>query len=227
MTQPNPSTAQARVLVDELHRQGVSYAVISPGSRSAAIAIALDQHPAIETSVVLDERSAAFRALGRARVDGSPTVMVCTSGTAVANVLPAVVEADLSLVPLIVLSADRPPDLQQIGANQTIDQTRIFGEKVRWFCQVPAADAGSDWNDRLANYAKAEQVLIDNAALVPLVHPVTIAAVSDSLKGAGVEPNSKKYADPCSTRSGVIHSHEPTSAVVPSSVTGKPNWAPR
>ncbi len=146
MTQPNPSTAQARVLVDELHRQGVSYAVISPGSRSAAIAIALDQHPAIETSVVLDERSAAFRALGRARVDGSPTVMVCTSGTAVANVLPAVVEADLSLVPLIVLSADRPPDLQQIGANQTIDQTRIFGEKVRWFCQVPAADAGSDWN---------------------------------------------------------------------------------
>ncbi|MGH8913596.1 MAG: 2-succinyl-5-enolpyruvyl-6-hydroxy-3-cyclohexene-1-carboxylic-acid synthase [Acidimicrobiia bacterium] len=146
MTQPNPSTAQARAIADELHRHGVDYAVISPGSRSAAMAIALDGHPGIETRVVLDERSAAFHALGRSRASGSPSVALCTSGTAVANYLPAVVEADLSLIPLIVISADRPPDLLHVGANQTIDQVRIFGGKTRWFCDVPAADSTRDWN---------------------------------------------------------------------------------
>ncbi len=146
MTLPNPSTAQARALVDELSRHGVSYATISPGSRSAALAIAVDQHPGIESRVVLDERSAGFHALGRARVTGSPVVVVCTSGTAVANLLPAVVEADLSLVPLVVLSADRPSDLQGIGANQTIDQAGIFGSKVRWESRIPAADDTADWN---------------------------------------------------------------------------------
>ncbi len=146
MTQPNPSTAQARAIVDEMNRQGVGYAVISPGSRSAALAIALDEHPGIETRVILDERSAAFHALGRSRATGEPVVVVCTSGTAVANLTPAIVEADLSLVPLIAISADRPPDMQQVGANQTIEQTRMFGDRVRWRCEVPAADVASDWN---------------------------------------------------------------------------------
>lgn len=146
MTQPNPSTAEARAIADELHRHGVDYAVISPGSRSAALAIALDQHPGIETRVILDERSAAFHALGRSHASGVPTVAVCTSGTAIANYLPAVVEADLSLVPLIVISADRPPDLLHVGANQTIDQVGIFGDKVRWFCNLPTAEVGRDWN---------------------------------------------------------------------------------
>ncbi|MDP9143988.1 MAG: thiamine pyrophosphate-binding protein, partial [Actinomycetota bacterium] len=127
MTQPNPSTAEARAIADELHRHGVTYAVISPGSRSAALAIAFDQHPEIQTRVVLDERSAAFHALGRARASEAPTVAICTSGTALANCLPAVVEADLSLVPLIVISADRPPEMLHVGANQTIDQVKIFG----------------------------------------------------------------------------------------------------
>ena len=146
MIQPNPSTAQARAIADEFHRHGVVYAVISPGSRSAALAIAFDEHPGIETVVVLDERSAGFHALGRCRVDSAPVVAVCTSGTALANYLPAVVEADLSLLPLIVLSADRPPDLLKIGANQTIDQVGIFGERTRWFCNMPPADAIRDWN---------------------------------------------------------------------------------
>jgi 2-succinyl-5-enolpyruvyl-6-hydroxy-3-cyclohexene-1-carboxylate synthase len=146
MTQPNPSTAQARAIADELHRQGVDYAVISPGSRSAALALAFDGHPGIETRVILDERSAAFHALGRARVTSAPVVALCTSGTALANYLPAVVEADLSMLPLILVSADRPPDLLHVGANQTIDQVRIFGDKTRWFCNLPPAEPARDWN---------------------------------------------------------------------------------
>jgi 2-succinyl-5-enolpyruvyl-6-hydroxy-3-cyclohexene-1-carboxylate synthase len=109
MTDLNPSTAQARIMADEFHRHGVGFAVISPGSRSAALAIAFDQHSGIETRVVLDERSAAFHAIGRARAGGAPVVAICTSGTALANFLPAVVEADLSLVPIILLSAAVPP----------------------------------------------------------------------------------------------------------------------
>jgi len=146
MTQPNPSTAQARVIVDELHRHGVDYVVISPGSRSAALAIAFEEHAGVETRVVLDERSAAFHALGRSRATQTPVVALATSGTALANYLPSVVEADLSLLPLILISADRPPDLLHVGANQTIDQARIFGEKVRWSCGIPPAEPDRDSN---------------------------------------------------------------------------------
>ncbi len=146
MTQPNPSTAQARAIADELHRHGVDYVVISPGSRSAALAIAFQGHSGITTRVALDERAAAFNALGRARATGKPTVALATSGTAVANHLPAVVEADLSLVPLILLSADRPADLLHVGANQTIDQVGIFGANVRWSCTIPPAEVGVDSN---------------------------------------------------------------------------------
>ena len=146
MTQPNPSTAQARVIVDELHRHGVDYVVISPGSRSAALAIAFEEHAGVQTRVVLDERSAAFHALGRSRATQTPVVALATSGTALANYLPSVVEADLSLVPLILISADRPPDLLHVGANQTIDQAGIFGEKVRWSCGIPPAEPDRDSN---------------------------------------------------------------------------------
>lgn len=146
MSQPNPSTAQARALVDELHRHGVRLAVISPGSRSAALAIAFEEHPAVETRVVLDERSAAFLALGHARASEVPVVAVSTSGTAVANYLPAVVEADLSMVPLILMTADRPPELRHVGSNQTIDQVGVFGDRTRWFCDVGLADITLDLN---------------------------------------------------------------------------------
>lgn len=146
MTAPNPSTALAEALVDELSRQGVRYAVISPGSRSAALAIAFDRHPAVETVMVLDERSAAFRALGRAKATGEPTAVVATSGTAGANFLPAVVEADLAGTPLLLLTADRPPDLLGIGSNQTIDQPGLYGGKVRWSVQVPNPDPATDHN---------------------------------------------------------------------------------
>ena len=146
MTQPNPSTAQARAIVDELHRHGVDYVVISPGSRSGALAIAFEEHSGVDTRIVLDERSAAFHALGRSRVGGVPAVALATSGTALANHLPAVVEADLSMVPLILISADRPPDLLHVGANQTIEQEGIFGGKIRWSCTIPPAEPGMDLN---------------------------------------------------------------------------------
>ncbi len=146
MSSPNPSTALARALIDEFHRNGVEYAVISPGSRSAALAIAADQHPDVETVVVLDERSAGFHALGRSLASGRPVLAIATSGTAVANYLPAVVEADLSGVPVILLSADRPPELLGVGANQTIDQVKIFGGRVRQFAVLDPAEASLDQN---------------------------------------------------------------------------------
>jgi 2-succinyl-5-enolpyruvyl-6-hydroxy-3-cyclohexene-1-carboxylate synthase len=146
MSHPNPSTALARVVVDELAARGVELVVISPGSRSAALAIAATEHPQLATRVFIDERSAAFHALGAARASQRPAAVVSTSGTAVANLLPAVVEADMSCVPLVVVSADRPAELRGVGANQTIDQVGLFGSKVRAFVDIPAPGPANDAN---------------------------------------------------------------------------------
>ena len=130
----NPSTAEAHVLVDELLRCGVTDAVLAPGSRSTPLALALAAVEArgdLTLHVRLDERSAGYTALGIAKVTGVPAVVVTTSGTAAVNLHPAIVEADESAVPMIVLTADRPPRLRDVGANQTIDQTRVFGSDVR------------------------------------------------------------------------------------------------
>jgi 2-succinyl-5-enolpyruvyl-6-hydroxy-3-cyclohexene-1-carboxylate synthase len=144
----NPSTAFAVTLVDELVRCGLRDAVLAPGSRSAPLAIALwekaAQDGALRLHVRIDERSAAFLALGLAKAGGRPVVVVCTSGTAAANFHPAVIEADESGVPLLVLTADRPPDLRGTGANQAIDQLKLYGGAVRWFAEagVPEARPG-------------------------------------------------------------------------------------
>ncbi len=135
----NPSTAQARVMVDALVRLGVTDAVLSPGSRSAPLAFALAQAERsgrISLHVRIDERSAGFLALGLAKAARRPVPVVVTSGTAVANLMPAVVEASFAGVPLLVLSADRPPALRGAGAPQTIDQVKIFGTAVRSFVDV-------------------------------------------------------------------------------------------
>ncbi len=129
---PNPSTALARVVVDELFRHGVRLAVLSPGSRSAALAYALAEQPSLALHTALDERSGGFFALGAAKA-GSLTAVVTTSGTATANLYPAVVEADAAAVPLVVVTADRPPEFRHTGANQTIDQIHLYGPRVRWF----------------------------------------------------------------------------------------------
>jgi 2-succinyl-5-enolpyruvyl-6-hydroxy-3-cyclohexene-1-carboxylate synthase len=141
----NRNTALASAFVDELARGGVSRALLSPGSRSSPVALALDAHPGIEVAVVLDERSAGFVALGAALASGKPALLACTSGSAAANYLPAVVEAEQAGVPLVVLTSDRPPELRGIGAGQTIDQIGLYGTAARWFCELgthEADDAG-------------------------------------------------------------------------------------
>lgn len=132
----NPATALATVLVDELLRCGLTDVVLAPGSRSAPLALAIYEQSRIRLHVRIDERSAAFLALGMAKRSGRPVAVVCTSGTAAANFHPAVVEAHESGVPLLVLTADRPPELRQTGANQTIDQVGLYGSAVRWSCEV-------------------------------------------------------------------------------------------
>ena len=144
MDRTNRNTALASAMVSELARCGVRHATVSPGSRSTPLAVALWREPSIDVSVIVDERSASFFALGAAQATGTPVAVLCTSGTAAANLHPAVCEADESAVPLIVLTADRPPELRDIGAGQTIDQLKLYGSAVRWFCEVGTHDADDD-----------------------------------------------------------------------------------
>jgi 2-succinyl-5-enolpyruvyl-6-hydroxy-3-cyclohexene-1-carboxylate synthase len=137
----NRNTALASALVEELARCGLRRAVIAPGSRSTPLALALWRAPAIETTVIVDERSAGYFALGAAQATGLPVAVLCTSGTAAANLHPSVCEADEASVALIVLTSDRPPELRGIGAGQTIDQIGLYGGAVRWFCEVGTHDA--------------------------------------------------------------------------------------
>jgi 2-succinyl-5-enolpyruvyl-6-hydroxy-3-cyclohexene-1-carboxylate synthase len=144
MDRTNANTALASAFVEELARGGLRHAVVSPGSRSTPLAVALWRQAEIEVSVILDERSAAFFALGAAQATLAPVALLCTSGTAAANYHPAICEADESAVPLVVLTADRPPELRGIGAGQTIDQVKLYGESVRWFCEVGTHEADDD-----------------------------------------------------------------------------------
>ena len=140
----NRNTALASAMVEELARSGVRRAALSPGSRSTPLAVALWRQPEIEVSVILDERSAGFFALGTALATGIPAVVLCTSGSAAANLHPSIVEADEASVPMIVLTADRPPELRDIGAGQTIDQLKLYGDAVRWFCEVGTHEANDE-----------------------------------------------------------------------------------
>ncbi|WP_369139527.1 2-succinyl-5-enolpyruvyl-6-hydroxy-3-cyclohexene-1-carboxylic-acid synthase [Modestobacter versicolor] len=143
----NPATAFARVLVDEMVRGGVTDAVVAPGSRSAPVALALaDAETAgrLRLHVRIDERTAAFLALGLARAAGRPVPVLTTSGTATAHLHAAVLEAAASGVPLLALTADRPPELRSTGANQTIEQPGLYGGAVRWAVDVGVPEAGRE-----------------------------------------------------------------------------------
>ncbi|NLN94486.1 MAG: 2-succinyl-5-enolpyruvyl-6-hydroxy-3-cyclohexene-1-carboxylic-acid synthase [Candidatus Hydrogenedens sp.] len=129
----------ASLLMEEAARRGIRCVVIAPGSRSAPLAVAAWRNPSLKTVVHHDERGAAYFALGASRA-GMPAAVVCTSGTAVANCFPAVAEANLSGLPLVIFSADRPPELQNCGANQTMDQEQFFGSHVRHALSLPCPD---------------------------------------------------------------------------------------
>ncbi len=140
---PRAIVRPLRAFVDELARAGVREAVVCPGSRSTPLALALRAHPRITVRVLLDERSAGFFALGMARTARRPVVLLGTSGTAAVNFAPAVVEAALARVPLVVLTADRPAELRDRGAPQTIDQLHLYGRHAKWFVELPLLD-GTD-----------------------------------------------------------------------------------
>jgi 2-succinyl-5-enolpyruvyl-6-hydroxy-3-cyclohexene-1-carboxylate synthase len=141
MTERTINALWGQLIADELAAAGVETAVLAPGSRSTPLTVALATHPEIDAVSQLDERSAAFFGVGYGKRTGSPTALVCTSGTALANFHPAVVEADMARVPLVLLTADRPPELADSGANQTIDQETFYGDSVRLYRKLPEPEA--------------------------------------------------------------------------------------
>lgn len=191
MSHPNPSTALARVLVDQLVVEGVGLMVICPGSRSGAVAIAASEHPELETRVVIDERSGAYHAIGVARATRRPTAVLSTSGTAAANFFPAVVEADLSCVPLVAISADRPVEMQGVGANQTVDQIALYGSKVRNFTGLEAPDSVSDrnaeWRGSVARLVTAATGSTPGPVHLNVRFREPTVPVTDDGRSAGIE----------------------------------------
>ena len=150
-TDPMATQAWCRALFSQLVECGVTHVAASPGSRSTPMTVAADRTPGLEVSMHLDERAGGFFALGLARATGRPVALLCTSGTAAANYLPAMVEAFHSGVPLVALTADRPPELQGVGAPQAIDQDRIYGSHVRW--AITTAVAGTESSGEAASVA--------------------------------------------------------------------------
>ncbi len=175
----------ALALIDGLAAAGVAHAVISPGSRSTPLALACERHPGIETHVVLDERSAAFFALGLAKAEGRPAAVIGTSGSAPANWFPAVIEADYGAVPLLLLSADRPPELRECGANQAVDQAGLFGSHVRFAFDLGVAEASPEALRHVAARARQAAAMsrwpLPGAAHlnVPLREPLVPAVIPE------------------------------------------------
>jgi 2-succinyl-5-enolpyruvyl-6-hydroxy-3-cyclohexene-1-carboxylate synthase len=137
----NRNTLWSEIFVDELARSGLKAVCAAPGSRHTPLMLAFAKHPDIKVYSHLDERSASFFALGLALASDAPVALICTSGTAGANMYPAIIEAHQSRVPLIVITADRPPELRHSGANQTIDQIKMFGDFVLWFVDMALPEA--------------------------------------------------------------------------------------
>lgn len=193
----------SQALIGGLVAAGIERAVISPGSRSTPLALAMLRQPGLHCEVIVDERSAAFFALGAARASRRPVIVLATSGTAVANWLPAVIEANLAGVPLILISADRPPELQGVGANQTMAQPGLFGEQVRACHALGTPEQGFDSNALSALAARAVEqaswphpgpVHINQPFREPLIPATaappatTVSSVRTSRAGAQPDP---------------------------------------
>jgi 2-succinyl-5-enolpyruvyl-6-hydroxy-3-cyclohexene-1-carboxylate synthase len=194
----NPNALWASVLAATLARLGLKTAVISPGSRSTPLTVALVQQPEIDAVPVLDERSAAFFALGVARRTGLPVALVCTSGTAGANYYPALIEARESRLPLLVFTADRPPELRDCASGQTIDQQKLFGVFPNWYAElaVPVAEV------EMLQYLRQTLGQAWGRSLYPVAGPVhlncplrdPLAPVADTpLPGPGLSGQLKDY----------------------------------
>jgi len=140
MNVANINTLWSSLIVEELIRNEINYFCISPGSRSAPLTVAVAENPRAKHIICFDERGAAFHALGYGRATGKPAALICTSGTAAANYFPAVIEASVDNIPMIILTADRPPELRKTGANQTIDQVSLYGKYVNWEFDLPCPD---------------------------------------------------------------------------------------
>jgi 2-succinyl-5-enolpyruvyl-6-hydroxy-3-cyclohexene-1-carboxylate synthase len=169
------------VIVDEWVRHGIRHAIIAPGSRSTPLALALTNRSEIRIEVFHDERSAAFAALGVGLATGQPAILLCTSGTAAAHFHAAVIESSLSHVPMLVVTADRPPELKDVGAPQTIDQTKLYGDAVRWFHDPGIADivASGSWRS-LARQSYASTVGVNPGSVhlnLPFREPLTGKAI--------------------------------------------------
>ncbi len=181
----NPTYAYVGAFVDELRRSGLSHVVICPGSRSTPLALAFASARAIRIWMHVDERSAAFFALGMAKRLGRPVALLCTSGTAAANFLPALVEARLVHVPLLVLTADRPPELRDCGAPQAIDQNRLYGTHVKWYAETALPEASNEalrYIRTIACRALAQAQLMPAGPVhlnMPLREPLTPAPIPD------------------------------------------------
>lgn len=165
----NEMTAYVAAFVEQLAHMGVRQVVISPGSRSTPLAMVMAEHPTLNIHVHIDERSAAFFALGIAKASGNPVALVCTSGTAVANYYPAIIEAYYARVPLVVITADRPHELRDVGAPQAIDQLHVYGSYVKWFVDM-ALPEGNEQMIRYAEMVAARAVSVASSVPKGPVH---------------------------------------------------------
>ena len=150
----NRNILWAETFVEVLVNAGVKFACISPGSRSTPLTYAFTTNKKIRSFSIIDERSSGFFALGLAKTSRHPVVLVCTSGTAAAEFYPAIIEAYQSKIPLIVCTADRPPELQNVGANQTINQDNIYTNHIRWFNNAGLPQATTKGLTKIAKIAK-------------------------------------------------------------------------
>jgi 2-succinyl-5-enolpyruvyl-6-hydroxy-3-cyclohexene-1-carboxylate synthase len=194
------SLSCATALVDALARGGIRHACVSPGSRSTPLALALARDDRIRVHVQLDERSAAFFGLGIAKATGAPVALACTSGTAAAGYLPGVVEASQSRTPLVVLTADRPPRLRGTGANQTIDQTDLYGRYARAYLEPPVpatAEDGPSWADTGMRAVEAAAGPLPGPVHVncPFEEPLVPDGERVAVAGAGAAPDGAREVD--------------------------------